>query len=85
MIKTVIAFASFFTGFIFSAAAQRAELRAVWVATVSNIDFPSKPTISSDIQKEEFIRLADMHKSNGMNALVVQVRPATYSYYPTNY
>lgn len=85
MIKTVIAFASFFLCFIFSAAAQRAELRAVWVATVSNIDFPSKPTISSDIQKEEFIRLADMHKSNGMNALVVQIRPATDAFYPSPY
>lgn len=85
MIKTAIAFASFFIGFIFSVAAQRAELRAVWVATVSNIDFPSKPTISSDIQKEEFIRLADMHKSNGMNALVVQVRPATDAFYPSPY
>lgn len=85
MTRSAIAFASFFLGFIFNVTAQRAELRAVWVATVSNIDFPSRPTISSDVQKEEFIRLADMHKNNGMNALVVQIRPATDALYPSPY
>ena len=83
--KLFIALTSFLFLFIASSTAQRAELRAVWVATVSNIDFPSKPTISSDVQKEEFIRLADMHKSNGMNALVVQIRPATDAFYPSPY
>ncbi|MEJ7626674.1 MAG: family 10 glycosylhydrolase [Ferruginibacter sp.] len=58
------------------------EFRGVWVATVDNIDWPTKPTISSAEQKEQFIRLADMHKNNGMNALVVQVRPATDAFYP---
>lgn len=61
----------------------RTELRAVWVATVSNIDFPSRPTISSDVQKSEFIRLLDMHQQNGMNAVVVQIRPATDAFYPS--
>jgi len=70
---------------ITQAQAPKPELRAVWIATVSNIDFPSKPTINSDIQKEEFIRIADMHKRNGMNALVVQIRPATDALYPSPY
>ncbi|MBC7933865.1 MAG: family 10 glycosylhydrolase [Rhizobacter sp.] len=83
--KFLFTFIFFVPGFIFSASAQRAELRAVWIATVSNIDFPSKPTINSDVQKEEFIRLADMHKNNGMNALVVQIRPATDAFYPSVY
>jgi uncharacterized lipoprotein YddW (UPF0748 family) len=61
----------------------RSELRAVWVATVSNIDFPSRPTISSDVQKAEFIHLLDMHRQNGMNAVVVQIRPATDALYPS--
>ncbi|HRD57318.1 MAG TPA: family 10 glycosylhydrolase [Ferruginibacter sp.] len=63
----------------------RPELRGVWIATVSNIDFPVKPTINSDIQKAEFIRIADMHKRNGMNALIVQIRPATDAFYPSPY
>ena len=59
------------------------EFRAVWVATVDNIDWPSKPVVSSDVQKAEFVRLLDMHKQNGMNALIVQVRPATDAFYPS--
>ena len=59
------------------------ELRAVWVATVSNIDYPSKPTLSADMQRAEFIALANMHQRNGMNALVVQIRPATDAFYPS--
>ncbi len=66
-----------------SAQAPRAELRAVWVATVSNIDFPSSPTISSNVQKAEFIKLLNMHQQNGMNAVVVQIRPATDAFYPS--
>jgi uncharacterized lipoprotein YddW (UPF0748 family) len=83
--KILLAFFSSFFIVMFSASAQRAELRAVWIATVSNIDFPSRPALKSDLQKEEFIRLADMHKLNGMNALVVQIRPATDAFYPSPY
>ena len=61
----------------------REELRAVWVATVSNIDYPSKPTTNTEILKQEFIKLLDMHQRNGMNAVVVQVRPATDAFYPS--
>lgn len=64
-------------------AQPKAEMRAVWVATVDNIDWPSKPVVSSDVQKEEFIRLLEMHKRNGMNTLIVQIRPATDAFYPS--
>ena len=75
----------FFLFFSIAASAQvpRAELRAVWVATVSNIDFPSSPTISTDVQKTEFIKLLNMHQQNGMNAVVVQIRPASDAFYPS--
>lgn len=61
------------------------EFRAAWVATVDNIDWPSKKGLPVDSQKAEFIRLADMHKANGMNALIVQIRPATDAFYPSPY
>ncbi len=83
--KFFFVFSTFLYCCVAPTAAQKAELRGVWIATVSNIDYPSKPTISSDIQKEEFIRLADMHKRNGMNALIVQIRPATDAFYPSPY
>ncbi len=61
------------------------EFRGVWVATVSNIDFPSSKFLSTQAQKDEFIKLVEMNKRNGMNALVVQIRPASDAFYPSEY
>ena len=63
----------------------KSEFRAAWVATVENIDWPSRRGLPVDSQKAEFVRLADMHKRNGMNALIVQIRPATDAFYPSPY
>lgn len=51
------------------------------MATVTNIDWPSKPGLSVDRQKQELIALLDQHKRNGMNAIVLQVRPAADAFY----
>ncbi len=59
------------------------EFRGVWVATVVNIDWPSKPGLSNDLQKKEFIDLLEMHQKNGMNAIIMQVRPAGDALYPS--
>jgi uncharacterized lipoprotein YddW (UPF0748 family) len=61
------------------------EFRAAWVASVENIDWPSKKGLPVDSQKVEFIRLLDMQKSLGMNAVVVQIRPAADAFYPSPY
>jgi uncharacterized lipoprotein YddW (UPF0748 family) len=61
------------------------EFRGVWVATVDNIDFPSTKHLSTEGQKDEFTSLLDMHKRNGMNAVVVQIRPAADAFYPSQY
>lgn len=61
------------------------EFRAVWVASVDNIDWPSKKGIAVDSQKAEFIRLLNLHKQNGMNAIIMQIRPATDAFYPSAY
>jgi uncharacterized lipoprotein YddW (UPF0748 family) len=63
----------------------KAEFRAAWVATVGNIDWPSKKGLPVDSQKVEFVRLVEMHKRNGMNALIVQIRPAADAMYPSPY
>ncbi len=59
------------------------EFRGVWVATVDNIDWPNITTIYSEIQKASFIKLLNMHKNNGLNAVIVQVRPAADAFYPS--
>jgi uncharacterized lipoprotein YddW (UPF0748 family) len=70
---------------IASIAQPKPEFRGVWVATVDNIDWPSTKNLNSDSQKIEFIKLLEMHKANGMNAMVVQVRPSTDAFYPSPY
>jgi uncharacterized lipoprotein YddW (UPF0748 family) len=61
------------------------EFRGVWIATVDNIDWPPKGMVNVDSQKIEFIRQLDMHQRNGMNAMIVQVRPAADAFYPSPY
>lgn len=61
------------------------EFRAAWVASVENIDWPSKKGLPVDSQKLEFTRLLDMHKRNGLNAVVVQIRPAADAFFPSPY
>ena len=61
----------------------KTEFRGVWIASVDNIDWPPKGMMNPDSQRTEFIRQLDMHKSNGMNAVIVQVRPAADAFYPS--
>jgi len=61
------------------------EFRGVWIATVDNTDWPAKGMIDANSQKAEFIRQLDLHKKNGMNAVIVQVRPAADAFYPSPY
>ncbi|MBX3288993.1 MAG: family 10 glycosylhydrolase [Acidobacteria bacterium] len=57
------------------------DFRAVWIATVDNIDFPSKKGISEAEQKAEIIRDLDLVQRLRMNAVVFQVRPAADALY----
>ena len=59
------------------------EFRAAWIATVDNIDWPSRHNYRPDSQRAEFINLLNMHQRNGLNAVIVQVRPATDAFYPS--
>jgi uncharacterized lipoprotein YddW (UPF0748 family) len=88
LMKKIFLFIALFylQGIIMELAAQpKYEFRGVWVATVDNIDWPSSKYLSSDSQKAEFIQLLDLHKKNGMNAIIGQVRPATDAFYPSQY
>jgi uncharacterized lipoprotein YddW (UPF0748 family) len=66
-----------------SVLAQQPEFRAAWIATVENIDWPSKRGLGTDEQKAEYIKLLDMHQRNGLNAVVVQIRPVADAFYPS--
>ena len=51
------------------------EFRGVWVATVSNIDWPSKKGLSTKAQQSELRAIMDKAKDLGLNAVILQVRP----------
>ena len=70
---------------LFSFAQPQYEFRGVWIATVDNIDWPEKNEFNVEKQKADFIEQLDMHVANGMNAVIVQVRPATDAFYPSPY
>ncbi len=57
------------------------EFRAAWVATVDNIDWPSKRGLSADLQRAEMIRILDRAAALKLNAIVFQVRPAADALY----
>ena len=59
------------------------EFRGVWVATVNNIDWPSKPGLPVAQQKAELLALLDRAVSLRLNAVIFQVRPACDVLYPS--
>src|SRR5690242_8191022 len=60
------------------------EFRGVWIATVDNIDWPPRGASTAE-QKADFIRQLDLHQKNGLNAVIVQVRPSADAFYPSPY
>jgi uncharacterized lipoprotein YddW (UPF0748 family) len=62
----------------------RRELRAAWIATKGNIDWPSKPGLPSAQQQRELIAHLDLAQSLGLNAVVLQVRPQGDALYPSS-
>ena len=61
----------FFTKFF----SQDLEFRAVWVASVANINWPSEPGLSTEQQKNEAIKIIEAVRDANMNTIILQVRP----------
>ena len=59
------------------------EFRAAWVATVANIDWPSRPGLSTQEQRAEMIALLDDAARLNLNAVILQVRPSCDAIYPS--
>ena len=57
------------------------EFRAAWIATVSNIDWPSKPGLPADEQQRELVALLDKAVELNLNAVIFQIRPAADALY----
>ena len=77
----------FIPAFLQSQSVQKApkrEFRGAWVATVKNIDFPSAPGLPVDSLKKEWLQMLGGLKTKGINAVIVQVRPASDAFYPSD-
>lgn len=57
------------------------EFRAAWVATVANIDWPSKPGLAAGEQQAEALAILDRLAKSNFNAVVFQVRPSADALY----
>jgi len=61
--------------------APKREFRGVWVATVANIDWPTRQGMAVPQQKAELIAILDAHQRAGINAVMFQIRPAADALY----
>jgi len=61
----------------------RREFRGVWVATVDNIDWPSKRTLGTRQQKDELLAILNRCQAMRLNAVVFQIRPSADALYPS--
>ncbi len=60
------------------------EFRAAWIATVANINWPSKPGLSTEVQKQEALGLLDFLQTHHFNAAILQVRPQADALYKSD-
>jgi uncharacterized lipoprotein YddW (UPF0748 family) len=60
------------------------EFRAAWIATVANINWPSKPGLPTSIQQQEAIALLDFLQVHHLNAAILQVRPQADALYKSD-
>ncbi|MFI6090178.1 glycoside hydrolase family 10 protein [Streptomyces sp. NPDC051218] len=66
-------------------APSRRELRGMWLATVVNRDWPSKPGLPAAEQRAELIGHLDTALRRRLNAVVFQVRPTADALWPSPY
>lgn len=59
---------------------KKREMRAAWIATVENIDWPSKG-FSSEEQQKELVDMLDRLAQNNINAVIFQARPTADAFY----
>ncbi|MDQ6420637.1 family 10 glycosylhydrolase [Paenibacillus sp. LHD-117] len=64
---------------------HKRELRAAWIASVENIDWPAKGATTEADQKAGFISLIDGLAATGINAVIVQIKPTADAFYPSEF
>ena len=60
------------------------EVRAVWVATVYNLDYPARGTTDAGALRQEADEILQGCAEMGMNWVILQVRPTCDALYPSD-
>jgi uncharacterized lipoprotein YddW (UPF0748 family) len=63
----------------------RREFRGVWLVTVNNGDWPSKPGLSTWEQQQELLAMLNKAAELKLNAIVFHVRPGADAFYESPY
>ena len=82
--KTCFIFALLFCFFVEIFSQPKREMRAVWIATVANIDWPSSNRLAPREQRIEITNMLDKLLQNNINAIILQVRPMADAFYPSS-
>ncbi|MFC4533367.1 glycoside hydrolase family 10 protein [Sphaerisporangium dianthi] len=61
------------------------QMRGMWIASVTNINWPSRAGLPAERQKAEFASWLDYARSHRLNAVFAQVRPAADAFWPSTY
>lgn len=64
---------------------NKRALRGLWVATVTNIDWPTAPGLPAEDQQAEMITLLDEMQSCNMNTIIFQIRPTADAFYKSHF
>ncbi len=59
------------------------EMRAIWIATVNNIDWPSSANLTTEQQRKEMTDLLDIFMEYNLNTVIFQIRPSADAFYPS--
>lgn len=73
--------ALFLLGSLARARGGEREFRGAWVATVYNLDWPSQPGLPASVQQAQLRALLDRAAELKLNAILLQVRPASDALY----
>ncbi|MFI1174447.1 glycoside hydrolase family 10 protein [Streptomyces melanogenes] len=61
------------------------EFRGMWLATVSNLDWPSQPGLPPAQQEAELLAHLDRAEARRLNVVALQVRPTADALWPSPY
>ncbi len=81
----LISFITFTINIISQSIPPKVEMRAAWIATVTNLDWPNSPFGTTEDQKQQLIILLDELKRDGINTVIFQIRTECDALYSSAY